>query len=79
MSSKKQYGRSGNGLIHLLSPLNAEFTLCGDAFDICDERDNAEEGLEWEYCPPAPITCGKCARVIIECRRVRIAPETFER
>ncbi len=56
-------------LVHMMMPGNAEYTLCGDAFDL----DAVEEGVG--ACHPVkrgPVTCPKCAEVIIGCRGVRV-------
>lgn len=59
-----------DGFIHIRSPIQAEYTLCGDAFDICAvdaERD------EWSTTTKRTVTCPQCAAVIRECRGVRTA------
>lgn len=71
--SDKNYAKSENGLVHLVNPCTPEHTLCGDAFDIDSEQDDAEAVLAaWVPCRTGPVTCPQCARVIQECRRVII-------
>jgi len=65
---KKHYTKSRDSLIHLVNPYGGEHTLCGDAFDI----DNGDEQHAWEDVKSGPVTCENCARVIEECRGVRI-------
>jgi len=62
-----------DGFIHVLTPLNSEFTLCGDAFDL-----GAIEGCEDYTHRPTKrrsVTCPNCARVVLLCKRVRVAAQ----
>ena len=66
-----KYCKSNNGLIHLVSALNSEYTLCGDAFD------GEAIGLEidphaHEPCKHGPVTCPKCIAEIKGIRGVKI-------
>lgn len=65
---KYGYGKSSDGLVHLVSVLNGEFTLCGDAFEGCDKGD----GADWVRCKSGPVTCPKCISEIKNCRGVRV-------
>lgn len=65
-----KYAKSNNGLIHLINAANPEYTLCGDAFDIDSEADN--QGDAWKDVRKGPVTCPNCARVIQDCKGVRI-------
>lgn len=60
------------GLIHLSSPTVAEFTLCGDAFDLASE----EEGYEQRSTRKRTVTCPHCAAIIRGCRGVRTSPSS---
>jgi len=53
--------------VHLVSPLQGEHTLCGDAFDLGTD----EPGYEWKPTSRRVVTCPNCARIIHECRGVR--------
>jgi hypothetical protein len=76
-----KYGKSKNGLIHLVSAVNSEYTMCGNAFDgeWGDPFDMSNDPYQWEQCAPAPITCPNCAAQIRQCRGVRIAAGADER
>lgn len=65
-----KYAKSGDGIIHLINPLQGEHTLCGDAFDIDSEPGN--ELQAWVERNQGPVTCGNCALVIKSCRGIRI-------
>lgn len=58
------------GFIHMLNPINAEFTLCGDAFDLGSDV----PGYRHEPTERRKVTCPNCARVILGCRGVRVSP-----
>jgi hypothetical protein len=60
------YARSNDGLIHLVNEIQAEFTLCGDAFD----GDSEDPDLGWNPWPKGPVTCPHCAAIIRSCQRV---------
>lgn len=64
------YGKSSNGLVHLVSALSGEFTLCGDAFDGGDTCD----GADWTEHKRGPVTCPLCIEEIVNCRGVRVRP-----
>ena len=50
-------------------PLNGEFTLCGDAFDICETRDGADvEPFRFARIGET-VTCERC-RVVINTIRL---------
>jgi hypothetical protein len=56
------------GLVHLMNPGRAEFTLCGDAFDLATD----EPGYEQVPTTKRTVTCPDCAAVIVGCRGVRV-------
>jgi len=58
------------GFVHIVTPLQGEHTLCGDAFDL----DTDVPGYEWKPTRQRVVTCPNCARVIEECRGVRTRP-----
>ena len=57
-----------DGLIHLVNPIQGEYTLCGDAFDLASD----EAGYEWKKTKRKTVTCPSCARIILHTRSVRI-------
>ena len=66
-----KYARSKDGLIHLISAVNSEFTMCGDAYD--GEHGNENDPQSWIACKANLVTCPRCAAQIRQCRRVKIA------
>lgn len=70
MSATTEYAKSVNGLVHVVNPCGGEHTLCGDAFDINSEPDEA--ACAWKIVKHGPVTCFNCASVIEACRGVRI-------
>lgn len=62
-----RYAKSNDGLIHLLSANNSEYTLCGDAFD--GEADGIKDD------PVAHLPCAKqaitCPRCIVEIKNIK--------
>lgn len=69
--SRANCARSENGLIHVVSVINPEHTLCGDAFDIGDTEGDAPGG-SWKLCESQPITCPECSRVVMSCRGLKV-------
>ena len=65
---ERDFVRTEDG-IHLVSPLNGEYTLCGDAFDR-DDSEN-EPGAKWYPTTRRVLTCPKCVAVAMACRGVR--------
>lgn len=60
---------SFEGAVHLMGPLQAEFTLCGVAEDAADsERD---ESLRFEKTTKRTVSCPQCVRFIEHCRYVK--------
>lgn len=78
MKIKPEYTVDPDGLVHLMSRANPEFTLCGDAFDVAtEERPVGEYDQDRDDIKPTAarsVTCPGCARVILSCRGVRIDP-----
>lgn len=56
-----------DGDIHVMNPIMAEFTLCGDAFDLGSD----EDGYEQKPTKRRTVTCPKCAEIIRTVRGVR--------
>jgi hypothetical protein len=69
----EKYARSADGLIHLISAINAEYTICGDAYD--GESGESKEDWSWKPCKSGPVSCPKCTAQILQCRRVRVLQE----
>jgi hypothetical protein len=67
------YCKSNDGLVHLQSTANPEFTLCGDAFDCGDisGSNDEEKSANWIQCAKGPVTCPLCVAQIEACRGVR--------
>src|SRR5262245_55834554 len=61
--------KSLNGLVHVVSTSNPEYTICGDTFD-CGAIGEAEDA-SWEFCHPAPITCPKCCAQVKAIREMK--------
>lgn len=55
------------GDVHLINPALAEYTLCGDAFDLGSDVSD----YEWKERKRGPVTCAICAAIIEGCRGVR--------
>lgn len=55
--------------LHAACPLNAEYTLCGDAFDGFDSGDLDEAPIFANK--DQTITCLKCRRVIDYCKSIK--------
>lgn len=58
--------------VHLMNPIQSEYSMCGDAFDIDTEDIDTHDG------PLLPsekktVTCERCKMIITECRGVRVA------
>lgn len=65
-----QYGKSLDGLIHLLSNVQGgEFTLCGNAEEGPCLNDS-DDDKAWTQCKPQKITCPDCIRQIEDCKEV---------
>lgn len=74
-----KFAKSGDGLIHLISAVNSEYTMCGNAYEgIWADPfvpDSSNDPAAWDQCAPAPITCPNRAAQIRQCRGVKIAAE----
>lgn len=62
----RQFTENGLG-VHLMSPLEGEYTLCGDAFD----NEFGGSAGEAKATTKRVVTCPRCITVITECRGVR--------
>lgn len=60
------YAQSKDGIVHLTSALNGEFTLCGDAYD--GSVGDADADTSWVDRKTGPVTCPKCLLEIENCR-----------
>lgn len=70
--SEKSYARSNDGIVHLVSAINGEFTIYGNAFD-GDANNDPDDPHAWSTVKRGPVTCGKCATEILNCRNVKIS------
>lgn len=52
------YAQSKDGTVHLVSALNDEFTLCGDAFE--GTLLDGDVDTNWVGRQTGPVTCPKC-------------------
>lgn len=69
MIHRKRFVETSDG-VHLVSPLNGEFTLCGDALE-----GSASDDAEIEAAAATKsrtVTCPKCATVVLHCRGVAV-------
>lgn len=60
-----------DGLIHRVSGIDSEYTICGDAWDGHKDASDVNDLVQWEFCRPQLITCPKCIMEIKNCRGVR--------
>ena len=65
----KEFTENFDG-VHLMSPLNSEYSLCGDAFDIHSSGDSDSGDLISTN--KRTVTCEQCIKVIEACRGVRV-------
>lgn len=67
--SEPEFSKSCDGLIHLVNPIAAEYTVCGDAFE-----GNPGDDVSWAWGPTrkTKVTCPKCLEIIRACKKVRI-------
>lgn len=66
----KVYGINNDG-VHLMSSLNSEFSLCGDAFDI-DSLLNIEKDVSGiKNTEKNIVTCQRCIIEILNCKNVQ--------
>lgn len=59
--------------VHLMDPIQGEYSLCGDAFDIDSEADVDEHDGRLKPTDKKVVTCKRCKAVIMMCRGVRIS------
>jgi hypothetical protein len=59
--------KTGKGIC-AIGELNAEFTLCMDAFDLGTD----EDGYEWAQTNRKTVSCPDCVRVIRYCKSLRV-------
>ena len=57
------------GVVHLIEPIQNEFTMRGDAFDLSSDV----AGYEWKTTKSNAVSCPKCAAFIMRCRGVRVS------
>lgn len=69
--------KSRDGLVHALSAINSEFTLCGDAFDIDSEK--GYEDKAWVEVTTGIVNCPRCVKQIVECRKYKVDINAYER
>ena len=56
--------------VHIMDPINYEFTLCGDSFDIRSTEDAPE--LELKKTNKRIVTCPNCIIIIKYLRNIKI-------
>ena len=54
--------------VHLMAGINAEYSVCGDAFDIGSEK-GCDDMVETSK---KVVTCSRCIVEILNCRGVKI-------
>lgn len=70
-----RYAKCEQGLIHLVSSINSEFTLCGDAFEGDTSPYKDEAGFAWKHHSHGPVTCPRCIAQIKACRGIKTITE----
>lgn len=65
--SDTEFAENSEG-VHVVTPLQGEHTLCGDAF----EQDDHIGTEGWMPTRKRVVTCHRCALVILACRGVRL-------
>lgn len=68
------FAESNDGLVHLVSAANSEYTVCGDAWEGFSDDDgdwSDEIPTAWKDTKKRTVTCPKCAAVVRDCRGVR--------
>lgn len=76
------YCKDNAGLVHLVTPVNEEFTMCGNAWDGDAEGmygDSSDDPYAWERVPRGPVTCPKCAAIVIVAKRARLSRKVVEK
>lgn len=58
--------KSNKGIIHGLSAVNSEFSICGDAWD--GETGSDKDPNAWKLSKVSTITCEKCLDEIKNCK-----------
>ena len=68
----KEFVENADG-VHLMSPHQGEYTLCGDAFDMASAS-GGEHGQEFDFKPTRKrvVTCERCSTIINHCRGVSV-------
>lgn len=65
-----------DGSIHFISPINTEFTLCGDAFDgDANTRPDEPDPLRWREVKAekrAKVNCCKCIKIVEEAKKMKL-------
>jgi len=57
--------------VHVMNPIQGEYSLCGDAFDINSESDGDHDG-GLARTQKKRVTCERCKEIILELRNVRV-------
>ena len=73
MRSSK-YAKDCDGVIHAISAIFAEYTLCGNAFEGYSEVGLfAGDGEKrWREVGRGPVDCPQCIAQVLACRDIRI-------
>lgn len=66
-----KYAKSNNGVVHLISAINSEYTLCGDAFD-AGSGAGEDFSFDWAVLSRGAVTCPLCQKEILNCRNAQI-------
>ncbi len=66
----KRFFEENSERVHIMSPLNGEYTLCGDAFDGFQDEMEGTAKTEKRI-----VTCRDCIKIIDLCRGIKTKRE----
>lgn len=65
--------KDGFGIFHMISGIDTEYTLCGNAFEgQCDGTE--EDKIAWDVVEHDQITCKQCLKQIKACKKINLEP-----
>lgn len=67
----KRYAKDNSGIVHVISRIDTEFTLCGNAFD-GDADGNENDPFAWHPVKDGPVTCPQCRDQVRACRGIQL-------
>lgn len=66
----KSYGVNKLGVVHLISVLIPEFTLCGVPFEGTSIDDGVDNNSSWVESDIRIVSCSECIKEINNCKNV---------